>query len=124
MHEKNFEEIYNSIDEIYEASEYSGWTNIADNITEKVDNLRNKIIGGETDKSPKYYIVELLEDVKQGVLCKRNYNKGVRVMVWEQKEINTFWVVNSDDCFNIDNAKNFMNLLELKLMNKLYKWRK
>ncbi|OSA95702.1 UNVERIFIED_ORG: hypothetical protein B2H93_04590 [Clostridium botulinum] len=56
-------------------------------------------------KYPKYYIIELLEDIEKGFLCKRNYNKGVRVMVWEQEEINTFWVVNSDDCFNMDCAK-------------------
>ena len=54
----------------------------------------------------KYYVVELIKDVeKEEYLRSRNYNKGERVIVWKQNSINTYWVVNSDDCFFTDCAK-------------------
>ena len=48
----------------------------------------------------KYHVVELIKDVeKEGYLRSRKYNKGERAIVWKQDSINTYWVVNSDDCF-------------------------
>ena len=43
MYEKEFKEIYEAIDLIYEESEYSGWQKIADEILEKVELLENKL---------------------------------------------------------------------------------
>jgi hypothetical protein len=43
MFNKEFDEIYRAIDKIYEMSEFSGWINIANNITNKVNELEDKL---------------------------------------------------------------------------------
>lgn len=58
----------------------------------------------------KYYIVQMTEDVEKGFMCSRNYNKGVRIMVWKDKNLNCYWVVNNDDCFMISCAKELYEL--------------
>lgn len=53
---------------------------------------------------PKYYVVELIEDVNNS-WNSRVYNKGVRVMVRQDNNINCYWTVNTSDTFKINCAK-------------------
>jgi len=53
---------------------------------------------------PKYYIVEILEDVHLPQNAK-TYRKGERAMVWEQDILNCYWTVNTGDNFNCEYAR-------------------
>ena len=52
----------------------------------------------------KYYVVELLEEVDLS-WNSRVYSKGVRVMVWEYKNLDCYWTVNTVDNFKTHCAK-------------------
>ena len=54
---------------------------------------------------PKYYIVEITEEVGKVSWNSRVYTKGVRVMVWEDKSLDCYWTVNTSDSFQTHCAK-------------------
>lgn len=62
------------------------------------------------DIKVRYYIVQLTENVEKGFTCSRNYNIGVRIMVWKDDRLNCYWVVNSSDCFMCNCAKELYKL--------------
>ena len=52
----------------------------------------------------KYYVVELSEEINLS-WNSRVYAKGVRVMVWEDKNLDCYWTVNTVDNFKTNCAK-------------------
>lgn len=56
-------------------------------------------------KLPNYYLVEITEEVEKISWNSRVYSKGVRVMVWEDENLDCYWTVNTNDCFKTHCAK-------------------
>jgi hypothetical protein len=56
-------------------------------------------------KVPKYFIVETTEEIGKISWNSRVYAKGVRVMVWEDKNLDCYWTVNTNDNFKTHCAK-------------------
>lgn len=55
-------------------------------------------------KIDNYYGIEVTEDVN-AYLNSRVYNKGIRLIVWEDKNLNCYWVCNIGDIIPKECAK-------------------
>ncbi|WP_294402499.1 hypothetical protein [uncultured Clostridium sp.] len=53
---------------------------------------------------PDYYIVKLKNNV-DSILNKRVYSKGERIMVWHNKLLNNYWVVNFNDVLGCEDCE-------------------
>jgi hypothetical protein len=53
---------------------------------------------------PKYYIIELKEEVNS-TWNGRKYKENERLMVWEQESLDCYWTVNTNDNFKTQCAK-------------------
>lgn len=62
----------------------------------------------------KYYIDKLTEDV-DSISNQRMYAKGVKGIVWEDKILDCYWVVNSSDNFKTHCAKKLYELIPEKI---------